>query len=1332
MQAFYLAPGHGPPTLPSIIRTIISNPSLRSRLTTVLPPLRRLLRLLLWLATAAYFAFALLVLVLRYAVLPQIESYRPDLERMLSSAINRPVGIRRIEAHWAGLRPALRLDGFEIRDAEGRPALGFDEVDTELAWSSLWHLELRLARLELNAPTLQLRRDAQGRFFVAGLEITPQAGDEDGFSDWLLVQDRVVIRDATIAWTDELRGAPLLELKKLNFQLDNRGERHRFGLTAEPPRELAARIDLRGDFRGSDIDQINAWKGEAYAELDYADLAVWRAWVDYPVALPQGKGALRLWLGFAGKQLASATADVRLADVRLQLRPNLPELDLVLLEGRLAGRRLENGFEAELKRLSLATRDGLTLPETDFKLSWRAAAANRPGQGSATANGLDLGVMAGLAAHLPFDEGTRARLAKHAPRGRVFDLKLDWTASAAELSALQKWTVSSRFEGLGLSALGPVPGMAGVNGHVNGNEKGGTLVLDGQKAVFELPTIFADPKLELEAFAAEADWRLGSDGLLVRLQKAAFHNRDAAGEASGTWRPLEKGPGQIDLQARITRGSGDAVWRYMPLVVGKNVREWLRGAIAGGKASDTTLKLRGDLWNFPFRDGKDGIFEVRGKFQDANLRYAEAWPEIRQIDGELLFSGQRMLITGKSGSIFGVKLREVRAEIADLEQHDELLSISGKAAGATADFLRFIDASPVAERIDRFTEDMRAEGTGELDLKLLLPLRNLGKSKIDGSYRFDGNRLVVDGDLPPLTEVRGALRFSGDHLEARGIRGNLLAMPLAVDIRTAEGGVQVNASGEANIAGLRRELPHPIFEHLSGGAKWTGTVRVRKKAVEVKLGSNLVGLSSSLPEPFNKPAAEAMNLTFERKPPPEPAVRAGARPPAVSRAPTPAAPQDMLDVTLGRALRLQLVRRHDKDRAVVTRGLLAVGDTGVALPERNLSVVANLPRIDIDFWRGLLDDKANGTGREGALQAPLPTVQFDLRAAEVVLQEKGFHEVRVAGSRAADSPLTRFELKSREVTGNFEWNSGGGGKLTGRVGQFAIPEAVATPAVLQARTSEVIDRIPALDITVDQLSFKDRALGTVRVAAENREGSWNAHIDVKNEDGALEASGRWKRSPTQADTRVDFKIEARNLDKLLARIGHPDAVRRGNASLGGALAWNGTPFTIDYPSLNGNLKLDAAAGQFVKLEPGVGRLLGILSLQSLPRRITLDFRDIFSEGFAFDAISGQFVVTRGVMETGDLQIRGPSAKVLMSGTVNLGAETQDLKVRVQPAVGESIAVGTMIANPVAGAVVWAAQKLFKDPLDQAFAFEYGVTGGWADPKVEKLGQMPAKPAEEKK
>ena len=1299
------------------------------------PRLGLLLRVSAWAATLGYFAFALLLLALRYAILPQIESYRGDIEQMIGTAINRPVGIRRIETHWAGLRPALTLEGFEIRDTSGRPALGFDEVEAELSWSSLWHFQLRLARLELNAPILSLRRDREGRIFAAGLEITPDPATDEEFADWLLVQDSVIVRDAAITWQDDLRRAPPLELKHLNFQLDNSFGRHRFGLTADPPRQLAARIDIRGNFKGRDFDQLEAWKGEAYAELDYADLAVWKHWVDYPVNLPQGSGALRIWLGFAGKQLQTATADVRLADVRLQLRRDLPELDMVRLEGRIAGRRIEQGFDVELKRLTMATRDGVDLAPLDLKLAWQDAVADRPPQGRASANGLDLASMANLAAHLPFDNATRDRLARHAPRGRVYDLKLEWKGSRENPKGLQTWSVSSRFEGLGLTALGPIPGMSGINGRVDGSEKGGSVQLNGQRAAVELPTVFADPTLDVEAFAADLAWTSGADGTQVRINEVTFHNKDAAGDVKGVWRSLPEGPGALDLHARLTRGSGNAAWRYMPLAVSTEVRDWLRTSISGGKATDTTLTLRGDLRQFPFRDGKGGIFEVRGKFHDTNLRYADDWPEITNIEGELLFSGQRMLITGKSGRIFGVGVRDVRAEIADIEQPEELLTVSGNAAGATNEFLRFIESSALGERIDHFTRDMQAEGTGTLDLKLSLPLRKMHNSKVDGVYRFEANRLTVGSDFPPIGDLRGSMRFSADQIEARNIRGVMLGAPLSVDVRTAsDGGVQINAAGEYSVAALRRQMSHSaVLDHLSGAAKWTGSVLVKDKSAEVKLSSNLVGLTSSLPEPFNKSAADVMPLNFERRllPAAAPArvpARAAAGP-AQTAAPAPT--QDTLNVSIGRAWRLQLVRRIDSTPPAIVRGVVAMGDISPAMPDRGLLFAVALPRIDVNAWGKFWPNQGDGSDQAAALLPTLPALMFDVRTAELAVHDRSFHDVRINGSHPEGASSTRFDLQSRELAGNFEWDAAAGGKLTGRIGQFAIPEAAATPAALQAKASEVLDRFPALDITIDQLSFKERQLGTVRIAAENKDGYWNTRVDAKNEDGALESTGRWRLSATQPDTRIEFKLSAKSIEKFLARAGYPDTVRRGSANLTGNLSWNGTPFSIGYPTLAGNLRLDAANGQFVKLEPGVGRLLGVLSLQSLPRRITLDFRDVFSEGFAFDSITGQVAVARGVMDTRDLQIQGPSAKVLMSGTVDLAGETQDLKVRVQPAVGDTVAIGAMIANPVAGAVVWAAQKILKDPIDQAFAFEYAVTGSWDDPKVEKLGQPP-KAAEEKK
>lgn len=1313
----------------------------------------RALRILLWGAVLGYFAFGLLLLVLRYLVLPQIANYRGEIETALAHSLNRPVAIHSVAAGWRGLHPVLALQGFEIRDTAGRPALGFDQVEAELAWSSLWHLELQLARLEIEAPRLVLRRDPAGRLFAAGLEITPQQNSEPSFADWLFKQHRIVIRNASLTWQDELRGAPPLTLTQLNFQLDNSGSRHRFGLSALPPAQLATRLDLRGDLqehergRNPSRPRLAAWQGELYSEIDGADLAGWRAWLDYPVALPEGNGALRLWLDFARQQITAATADVRLASVRLQLRHDLPELNLLRLDGRLRVQRLEgrdgDGFEVETKHLALATRDGVSLPATDFKLAWRQTSAGDDpkvvqSKVDIQASQLDLAALDRLAAYLPLPPEAREQLARHAPRGYLYDLAAQWSDGGAD-AAHPQWKVQGRFDNLGFAALGPVAQVSGISGKIDGTDKGGHLALDGKAGAIELPGIFTQPRIEFTALQAGLDWKTANDGLHVNLQKAAFLNQDAHGEASGVWHAADDGtgPGEIDLSARITQARGDAVWRYMPHVVGQDTHDWLHASIIKGAASEVTLKLKGDLRQFPFRDGRGGLFEVRGQFHDATLRYASAWPEITGIDGELLFSGQRMLITGRKGRIFGVDLRDVKAEIADLEAPEELLTVSGTATGPTADFLRFIEASPVGERIDHFTEDMKAAGNGTLALKLALPLRHLADSKVEGDYRFEGNRLTVDADLPPLADVRGQLHFSADRLEAKGIHATLLATPLSVNIKTVNGSVQIDAAGEVGIAALRRQFSHPILDHLSGSTTWNGTVRVRKKDADVRITSSLVGISSSLPAPFNKPASDTLPLSFERKSmadepalpaksPQKVGARATAKKPASK--PLPPVPRNMLDLRLGRSAHLNLVRRQDTRPAQITQGLLTLGDINPPLPERAVLVAVNLPRLDTDTWRRLLGQNGSGPVTPSSLP-PLPAVRFDLHSPELILLEKNFHDVQINGERASAGAPVRFDLKSRELSGNFEWQGAGSGKLLARIDKLALPETTVTPETLQAKANEVVDRLPALDISIGELSFRNRTLGSLRLNAENLEGAWHTRLALNNDDGALEASARWRPKPAPAETQVDFKLTAKNIEKMLLRIGYPDAIRRGKASLTGNLAWAGPPFRIDYPTLGGKLKLDAGGGQFSKLEPGVGRLLGILSLQSLPRRITLDFRDIFSEGFAFDTISGQFDVAHGTLKTDELKIRGPAAKVLMSGAVNLGAETQNLKVRIQPALGESVAVGAMLANPAVGAAVWVAQKILRDPLDQVFAYEYQITGGWADPKVEKLGQNPA-PAQE--
>jgi hypothetical protein len=166
--------------------------------------------------------------------------------------------------------------------------------------------------------------------------------------------------------------------------------------------------------------------------------------------------------------------------------------------------------------------------------------------------------------------------------------------------------------------------------------------------------------------------------------------------------------------------------------------------------------------------------------------------------------------------------------------------------------------------------------------------------------------------------------------------------------------------------------------------------------------------------------------------------------------------------------------------------------------------------------------------------------------------------------------------------------------------------------------------------------------------------------------------------------------------------------------------------------LSGTLDIDVGAGQFTKIDPGIGKLLGVLSLQALPRRLTLDFRDVFSEGFAFDTIAGKTAIVKGVMATDDLRLAGPAARVDISGEADLAKETQRLNVRVLPSLSSTFSAATpaaamilLAANPLVAAAVGAgtllAQKVMKDPLEQMFAYDYRISGSWSDPVVERVG-----------
>lgn len=1320
-------------------------PALYHRLHRLLPfvapqAARRFWRALLWAALALYFAFIALVLALRYSVLPNIEHYRGDIEGIASRSLGQTVSIGRIEASWDGIHPDLTLSDVRIADAEGRPALAFSRIETILSWWSVPTLQLRLRLLAIDEPTLNLRRAADGRIFVAGIPLKQQDSDSD-VSGWVLAQQHIRIRGATLVWEDELRQAPALVLEDVNFSLDNSGHHHRFGLSALPPEALAARIDLRGDFRGRDLDTLAAWKGQLFAEINYTDLAVWKQWVDYPLALPQGRGALRAWVDFADGAPRGLTADLALQDVRLRLSPKLPTLALESMQGRLSAKLSERGWQIGGRAIELATLastagDGapgegalaaqapapIRIAPTDFAVDWNPEADGKQVRGSATASALDLDALAALAAYLPLDAQTRQLLADFAPQGRFADLRASWRGDA---EALQSYALKARFDDLALKANGYFPGFSGLSGTVDTSEQGGSATLRSDKATLDLPSVFPEAAIALDTLNAQAKWKIAKGVLDAELTRVEFAGPDAAGSAQGRYRHSGEGPGTIDLSAALTRADGRAVWRYMPHAVNANARHWLRDALLAGTSNEAKLVLKGDLAHFPFVDKQHGQFLVTAKAQGVTLDYATGWPKITGIDGDLRFEGAGMVVDAQRGALLGAQLSHTRAEIADFDADVSVLTVKGRAEGPTAEFLKFIEQSPVGTRIDHFTEDMRASGNGRLDLDLSIPLdlALIGNSRVDGIYRFQNNEVTVDPGLPPLKQVNGTLQFTAATLSIPEITATLFGGPLRIKGASQQDGkVLITANGTLSVEQMRKQSDLPLLDHLSGSTAYRGEVRVLKRSADLVIESSLLGLASSLPGTFNKNATTNLPLRFEKTSLPGKRAAGASGANAANAASATNEVRDQLRASIGDAVQMQLIRRKGDAGFVPERGAIAIGRP-LELPESGVTLGVSAPRIDLDFWRRALNSPSAATAApaDSTVSAPLFNT-INLKAKELILLGRRFTDVDL--DVAANGSVWQIGLASREAGGDLRWDGAGRGKLSAHFKHLLLDPS---DAMSGQSSGEAIDELPALDIVADDFSIGARRFGRLEVQARNEARVWRLDkVLLSNPYGTLTASGLWRFAGSKR-TQLNFRLDSSDAGKLLDRLGYAGAVRGASAQLSGKVGWNAPPTELDYATLSGEMKVEVGKGQFVKLDPGAGKLLGLISLQSLPRRITLDFRDVFSEGFAFDSITGQLALQNGMMRTDRLQIDGPAARVVMRGETDLQHETQRLTVKVQPELGGTAALGVALLNPVAGVAALLAHKILQNPLNQIFGFDYLVTGSWSDPKVEKLSlsEVPA-------
>ena len=1328
-----------------------------------------------------YFALGMVFLTLRYAVLPHIDQYQPHIETFASKALGQPVTIGHIGADWQGISPQLIFEDVVIRDGDGKQSLHMPEVSAVVSWWSAAVADLRLHSLEIVRPNLDIARDRDGQLFIAGVPIDLTRNQEsDGKSlDWLLTQKQVVIRDGAIRWNDRQRNAPELVLSDVELVLRNERNRHQLALKASPPSHIATPLDVRADFHhplfASRFSDARQWKGALYADWGNTDLSAWRTYIDYPFEVTAGKGSVQTWLYFDRTQVTNFIADISLKDLVMRMRDDLEMLDLVSAQGRILVQEAngteprsgneafgQHGYTVALSDVALQARNGLRLPSATVSQTYHPPRGPHPERREVRADALDLGALAKLAAYLPLSQSDRQFLADFAPRGQLINFHAQAEGSYPAISG---YRISGNFKDLGMNAQAPrparpksgkrpaqlavpgIPGFEKVSGYVDGDEKGGQVQLDSAGAIVHLPGYFPVSALPFEKLNLEARWSWPDlNRFTFHIDKMAFVQEGMAGSLSGQHTvSLEEpmGPGTIDLVAHVPTFDIKQLGRYLPSITPEGLHAWLSSALVGGQAQNAKLVLKGNLAEFPFnsktRSGEPtGEFSVTAGIKDGVLNYLPAstaaggkqplWPLLEKVNGRLDIDRTRLSIRAEHAQTHQVALSDIEAVIPDLVSEDVTLQVTGKAQGKLQDFVRYTKDSPVAEWIGQVTDDTQASGDAKLDLALTLPLMQLEKTQVQGAVDFAQNDIRLFDFLPPLQATDGLLTFNEKGFDLEGVRAQFAGGRVNISGGTRSNGtVEVKAQGGLSTTALVTIFPgsatQNVLQHIGGSTRYSALVRVKDKHPEVIVDTSLQGVGLDFPEPLRKQPGDALPTRVEWR---------------MLEAARPGMYQDELKIAMGKAFAAHYTREKPQDKAAswkVLRGGIGI-NAPAQQPDEGLFAHVDLPILNLDAWREAVasisskavPSKQGAQADDGGFSQYIEPDTVAARTNELIIMGKKLDRVVVGASRLSN--VWQANIDSVQASGYVTWNTGDmretSGKVTARLASLTIPEAATSDVTELLEGRDATTELPALDITAEKFELGGIPFGRLRLVANNSyvTGRREWHIDqlaIKNSDAVLTAQGKWTVHDQKHRSSLSYSLNIADAGKLLSRLGLDGVLRRGKGTVTGSLHWNDLPFSLDKASLAGDLKMELADGQFIKVEPGAAKLLGVLSLQSLPRRLTLDFRDIFSEGLAFDSIAGTADISNGVISTENLKMRSVNAAVLLAGKADITKETQDLRVVVVPEInagGASVVYG-LVANPVVGLGSFLAQLFLRDPLRRAFTVEYEINGPWHDPTVQK-------------
>ncbi len=1252
----------------------------------------------------------LLLGALRLALPPLASAYRAELVGLVADQTGLGLQVDSLDLRFRGWQPELLLQGVRLRDpAPGSPQLDLDRIRLRLDLAAT----LRAGALRIGGATLtgarlavHLRRD--GSLQVAWGEGRGEGAETDA-AGLLLAEGTLALEDGELLWVDDRLPGPPLRWVGVGATLRREGDR----LDLEARGHLLGRQDgtvaLRGYLAG-DPEGPEGLSGELYLLLRGRDLArVLALQAGLGLDLSTG-GGLESWVEIQGGRLRSLSQRWQLEDLTLS-RPGGGGFQAESLGALLRWRARDKGWDLDVRDLRLA-RAGRTSPGVSASLALERGAGGEA-RLALGAEALDLADLAALAPLLA--EGTptwTAALDGMRPAGTARGLKL-----VAQQTAGEPWSWSAAAELVGVAAepWGAWPGVRGLDVSLRGDPQLGVARLASSDLELRFPKLFRQP-LHAATLAGELGWQWDPAGSVLELwsPELRLENPDLTTQSALALRlPLDGGGPFLHIETGFRDGDAATTGRYLPVgIMSPGVVGWLDQAIVAGRVPAGRFRLHGPASAFPYRDGQ-GQFEVAFGVEDLVLDYEAGWPRLEGLGAQVRFLNQGLEIRADQGRILQSRILEAEARIPDLDRNPEL-RVSGRTAGPLGDALRLLRESPLAPQTGRYVRGMRARGDGRLSLDLSLPLTKGGGERVATTLSWQGDTtLTLEGGLS-LERPTGTLSFAGGSLSSKGVQVRLWGQPLEMELATLEERgkrlTRLEARARLGPAALARPYPSPAWAWLKGEAPWRLRLEFPHRPpgaeapVAFLLDSDLKGLEVTLPAPLGKPL--------------------GAKRPF------------SLEGNLDSGTELRLDGRYGGLWASLLWGRtgegwrLLGGDLGsgkAAFPAKlapGLRVRADLDELDGGGWGRWWLGQGESVGAAAGSGPALDVLDLGVKRLDLGALSCTDARLRLGGADGG----WRLSLESLQVSGRLELPRAGGDPLSVTLERLDLKPLLQDRPPSPTPTGPEVDprHLPPLQLSIADLRWGQGQVGRLELQSQpSPEGMRLDRLALEGPLASVQGSGQWLGGRGGGRTRFDLKGRSAEVGKLLRQLGLATAIDKAPLEASLSIGWAGAPYAPGLEGLDGRLEFQFGAGTLLDVEPGVGRILGILNLGALRRRLTLDFRDLFEKGSSFDSIEGLVVLDGRVARTERFTIDAPAAEVKIQGETDLVSRQLDQLVTVIPDLSSSLLVaGTVAGGPLVGAAVLIADQVIGKQVDKLSQYQYRVRGPWENPVFERLGAEP--------